>query len=670
MKKNKLYIYGDIGDWGSPDDVTSLDVIRQLEDMDGPIDVHINSGGGSVTEGFAIYNALNAYKSRGKVTVYIDSLAASIASYIAMVGDTICIAENAQIMIHNPWDIIAGDSRELRSKADQLDRFGGLLVQGYVKRTGNSKEQIQNMLDQETWFTASEAIEHGFADSIVADEYTMAASINPQIFNKFTNVPESIRVQISGDTMNKNVKNELSQEEFEEQLAEVEEEVETVSEEAEELAEEVENLSEEDLTEEDIDEILEAVELAGESIQYARELIGEGVTPAQARARLIDRKAKRSNKPMNRNKARAQVSVSQDSSVKRFEGMKNALLAKAGFAKLEDRNEFKSYRLIDMARATLRDNGVDVRFLDDDAVISKSFTMRNSTTSDFPMLVGSVARVALLNGYEQFPTTHQLWTHQESAPDFRPTNFAGLGNFSELDERAENGEYTRVNVGEFGEPLSLGEYGKDFHLSRRAMINDYAGAFSKIPAQMGAAAKKTVSSKVYSVLASNPVLSDGKAAFHTDRGNIMTGASSALSATSLAAAKKSMLLRVDANGVDVDTTPKYLIVPPSLEEVARALVEQQYVAGQGNIQQTNPHYGLAEVIVERHLEKISDTGWYLIGDCTFGGGFAVAYLHGITEPRLAQDESWSTDALKFKVALDFAGGIVNPLTMLYSKGKA
>lgn len=663
-----IMLYGDIGNCGDPDFVTAKDVISQLEKAHGDVVVRISSGGGFVTEGIAIANGLRNY-AKGRVTVYVDSLAASIASYIAIAGDELVMYEDSELMVHLPWDIVKGEASDLRATADQLDRFRDTLITGYAKKTGLDRSRLKSMLETTSWIGAWDALEMGFCDRVETDGNfiadTMAAKIQDRAsidrirlaLNKLKNQKEeSDMAKAAKKNEETIVETEVIEEEIEAVEAAVEEVLDTV-----EAGEEVETG--------DVIAILEAVKQVGETLEYAQELIAQNLNINQARAKIIDRVAVTRGKNMSNTSARAQASQGTSSAEKRFEGMKKALLARAGLVKLEGQNEFKSYRLIDMARASLKDNGVNTRFLDDNEVITRAFNMRNSSASDFPMLVGSCALVSLLKGYEQFPTTHGEWTHKESSPDFRPTTVAGLGNFSELAERAENGEYVRVDIAEFGEPLSLGEFGNDFHLSRRAMINDHAGAFGKIPAQLGAAAKKTVSSKVYAVLASNPTLSDGKAAFHVDRGNIMTGAPSALSATSFAAARKSMRLRVDAKGIDVDTTPKYLIVPPSLEEIARALVEQQYVAGVGNIQQTNPHYNAAEVIVERRLERVSETGWYLIGDATFGGGMAVAYLQGKEEPRLDQDQSWSNDALKYKVALDFAAGIVNPLTMTYSKGK-
>ena len=141
------------------------DELKALGDVK-TINLRINSPGGSVFDGVAIYNNLAQHPA--KVNVYIDALAASIASIIAMAGDTITMAENAMMMIHNPWALVVGDSNDMRKEADLLDKIRDTLVTTYATRTGKKAEEITAMMDAETWFTAEEAKEAGFADAIVA----------------------------------------------------------------------------------------------------------------------------------------------------------------------------------------------------------------------------------------------------------------------------------------------------------------------------------------------------------------------------------------------------------------------------------------------------------------------------------------------------------------------
>jgi ATP-dependent protease ClpP protease subunit len=128
--------------------------------------VRINSIGGSVFEGFAIFNALARHSAQ--IVVEIDALAASAASLVAMAGDRIRIASNAMMMIHRAWVIVAGNKRELQHVIGILERVDDNLADTYAARTKKPKAKIEQLLDAETWFTAEEAVKEGFADQITA----------------------------------------------------------------------------------------------------------------------------------------------------------------------------------------------------------------------------------------------------------------------------------------------------------------------------------------------------------------------------------------------------------------------------------------------------------------------------------------------------------------------
>lgn len=174
----EIYIYDALGSsaWGFIDAAV---VIADLEKMNGKrVTMRIASPGGSVDEAKAIYNALKRYS--GGVDVVVDSAAYSAASYIAMAGERIVMARNAMMMLHSPWTIAMGNSAELRKTADVLDKYGESMTADYAERSGNSVEEMRSILAGETWYTAQEAIDAGFADEIgdiVPDAPTYNASI-------------------------------------------------------------------------------------------------------------------------------------------------------------------------------------------------------------------------------------------------------------------------------------------------------------------------------------------------------------------------------------------------------------------------------------------------------------------------------------------------------------
>lgn len=160
---NEILIYSDIGaDWMG-EGITAQNIKKELDALEGDISIRINSPGGDVFDGFAIYNLIKAYP--GKTTVYIDGLAASAASVIAMAGDEIVMAENALMMIHDPWTMAIGSSAEMRDTADLLDKIKDSIVTTYKAKSDASAEEIGAMMAAETWFNAAEAVAKGFANS-------------------------------------------------------------------------------------------------------------------------------------------------------------------------------------------------------------------------------------------------------------------------------------------------------------------------------------------------------------------------------------------------------------------------------------------------------------------------------------------------------------------------
>jgi len=173
-----VYIYDVVGY-----ETTAKDFVRELNDIENDIHLHLNTPGGDVFDGNAIYNALKQHPS--PVHIYIDGLAASIGSVIAMAGDTVNIAKNGAIMIHDPWVMSMGNSDELRKQAEVLDKVKDALVETYVERTGQEAGQIMQWMNEETWFDADEAIAAGFATKII-DSVDVQ---NKTDLNVYNNVP-------------------------------------------------------------------------------------------------------------------------------------------------------------------------------------------------------------------------------------------------------------------------------------------------------------------------------------------------------------------------------------------------------------------------------------------------------------------------------------------------
>jgi len=156
----EISIYDAIGSF----DVNAKQFVDELKDINAEvINLRINSPGGSVIDGNAMFNALQRHPA--KVITHIDGLAASMASVIAMAGDEVHMADNALLMIHNPWTFSMGDADELRADADLLDKMSASILSSYG-RSQYEVDELKNLMDEETWFTAQEAFDAGFVDHI------------------------------------------------------------------------------------------------------------------------------------------------------------------------------------------------------------------------------------------------------------------------------------------------------------------------------------------------------------------------------------------------------------------------------------------------------------------------------------------------------------------------
>ena len=202
----ELYIYGaveaDSYDWWTDEVIrseTSANTFREelakYADI-AEIKLYINSEGGSVFEGTAIYNQLKRHPA--KKTVYIDGYACSIASVIAMAGDEIIMPRNALMMIHNAWRLAFGNAAELRKAADDLDIINTAGKQAYLLKAGEKidSEELTRMMDAETWLTAEDCIRYGLADRY-ADEDADSAKVAGIMQKANLNVQQRIEIQKS-----------------------------------------------------------------------------------------------------------------------------------------------------------------------------------------------------------------------------------------------------------------------------------------------------------------------------------------------------------------------------------------------------------------------------------------------------------------------------------------
>jgi ATP-dependent Clp protease protease subunit len=190
-KEVDIYIFGDITSWEwYENDVSSYTLSKELQMLDPDIEVinvHINSYGGEVAEGLAIYNLLRNHKA--KVRAIVDGFACSIASVIFMAGDERIMSNASLLFIHNAWTCACGNANDFRKQADDLDKITQASIEAYKSRVNITEDKLKELLDEETWLLPSEALEMGFATSIIGEPATekAAASARKTLFNLIKN---------------------------------------------------------------------------------------------------------------------------------------------------------------------------------------------------------------------------------------------------------------------------------------------------------------------------------------------------------------------------------------------------------------------------------------------------------------------------------------------------
>lgn len=180
----QIYLYDEISYFGvmAGDFVAELAAFGQQD-----IDLHVNSPGGDVFEGLAILNSLRAYK--GKVTAYVDGIAASAASFILMGADEVVMGRNSELMIHDAWGMCLGNAADMLDMAGRLDKVSDNIADVYYSKAGGSVGQWRQSMRDEAWYTADEAVSAGLADRTAESESAVEASFDLSRFKNKTCAP-------------------------------------------------------------------------------------------------------------------------------------------------------------------------------------------------------------------------------------------------------------------------------------------------------------------------------------------------------------------------------------------------------------------------------------------------------------------------------------------------
>ena len=627
----EIQLYDEIGSFG----ITAKDFATDLKNLGEvrEISLRVNSPGGSVFDGNAIYNMLKQHPA--KVTAYIDGLAASMASVIVMAADHVVMPENALMMIHNPWSMSMGDAEALRKDADLLDKVKTTLLLAYG-RSMMTDQEISQMMDDETWLTGAEALEMGFADEVV-EEVAMAASANFNLVNNFQRTPKLINPKPSAVADTTEAKHDE-----ETTMPTTVKATDTAVDEKQieaRIASEFQAKQKERVT-----EINAAFDGFEKHIELRNQCISDiGCKVEDARAKLLAEIGK-DQKPSG------SVFVGDEGNQAKVNAMADVVAMRAGIKTQKEvgENAYRGKTLLGLAEACLDARGKSVAGMSKMDIVASAFT---HSSGDFSKLLANTANKAMLMGAEEAEETFQQWTRSGQLGDFKVSSRVDLNAFPTLGKVQEGAEYKYATMGDRAESIQLATYGSLFSITRPAIINDDLDAFTRIPNRMGRAALRTVGDLVYAILTANPNMSDGTPLFDNAHNNLQSA--SGITTSSVDAMRVAMATQKDGNA-NLNIRMAHLLVPMALEGAANVVRESQFEVGATAKNNTVPNSvrNTFDVIADSRLDSVSPTEWFGAANGGIHDTIEVAYLDGNSMPVLEEQDGWKVDGVEFKVRMD------------------
>lgn len=340
----------------------------------------------------------------------------------------------------------------------------------------------------------------------------------------------------------------------------------------------------------------------------------------------------------------------------------NMLMARSGQldrdedARARDGNPFNGMTLIDLAERSLISAGVTTRGMSRFEIAQK--VLARQGTGDFPILLENVLHKTLQRGYTLQELTWRRFCATGTLSDFRPHNRYALGSFSNLQPVNEHGEYENGVLGDGEkESITAARRGRILSVTPELLINDDLGVMTRAALALGQGANRTVEQAVYALLASNPIMRDGKALFHADHKNL-AGSGAVPSITAFEAVKLAMRKQKDPGGNDfLDITPAIWLGGDAHSGKALVANNAEYDNEVSNkFQVPNRSRGMFRDIVDS--PRIEGSEWYAFADPNTEAVIEVAFLEGQQNPIITQQEVFRTSCLEWKVEHHYGVGAV------------
>lgn len=653
----EIYIFGDIGEtWWSDESVTAKKFVEELNRLDArDITVRINSYGGSVADGLAIYSALS--RSKASITTSVEGVAMSIASLIMMAGESRQMAANGLMMIHAPWGLVQGNAADMRDMAETLDKYAEAMASAYT-RSGQNRDQVLALLKdgKDHFYTADEALAAGYATEVTGDlaiaaqyrdnRFMPSPQAAPSNSQRITKMTEKTTAAAPESAAPKTPPPDVASIE----AAAADRERTRIQARAGEIRQMFKAFAQRpgiaDLMAEMLDDVSVPIDQVSSRLLTK---LGEGAEPLAQTPR---------------------IEMGQTADEKFHVAAVAAIRARSGQERHDPQNEWTGRKLSEMARAALELRGVNCRGKLPIEIASMALTRQprayGQTTSDFDAILENTLHKTLLDAWMATPDTWSKICKTGSVGDLRAWNRINPGTIGDIDTVNESGEYKFKTIPDGAkESITAVRRGNRIAVTPEVIINDDLSYFSDVPTMFGRAARRSIESAFYALLTSNsgagPVMNeDGLYLFHATHNNYITttGAGSPSIAT-VDAGRIAMAAQTDISGNEIlDIKPAIFLGPLSHGSAARTLNNSQYdpdTTGKGN-QRWNPAQGLFAQVID--TGRLTGTPWYMFADPAVMPTFEVVFLDGQNEPGLTQQEDFATAGLVWRVELPFGVGAI------------
>jgi len=382
-----------------------------------------------------------------------------------------------------------------------------------------------------------------------------------------------------------------------------------------------------------------------------KKYIDDGTPVEKVRAAILE-ELKKNMKPLS---VGTDVRVEKDEADKIRAAASDAILMRGGIKiekPAEGADEFRRMSLRDLAIDCLvRAGRANAHRLDDDTLFREAIT----PDSQFTAILNNAANKSMATAYRAVQTTYQRWTGRGSNPDFKAATHYQISEAGDLLPMTQSGEFKFDEMTDQGVNKAIATFGREFGITRQALINDDIGVLTRVPEAYARAARRGINRLVYRMLGTNPVIFDGQQLFSAAHGNVAAQGDN-ITVQAVGEGRRAMRIQRNLRGKEIlNIGPRFLIVPAARETEAQQFLSNTLVpTSQANI---NPFIGTLELIADAELDALVQAGnpfpWFLAADSGDVDTIEVTYLNGDDEPKLESQVGFDFLGIKWRIYIDY-----------------